>query len=84
MPRRLLYSRDNRGQVAQDELSTRVMSGPASPQVPASCAQESRLQGTAVVFLHVYVCIGVVSSLLSCSQWRNSKLIAGTKETGDI
>lgn len=40
MPRRLLYSRDNRGQVAQDELSTRVKSGPASAQVPASCAHE--------------------------------------------
>lgn len=58
MPRRLLYSRDTRGQVAQDELSTRVKSGPASAQVPASCAQESRLQGTAVVFLRVYVCMG--------------------------
>ncbi|XP_029694355.1 disintegrin and metalloproteinase domain-containing protein 22 isoform X2 [Takifugu rubripes] len=30
VPLRLLYNRDNRGQVAQDELSTRVKSGPAS------------------------------------------------------
>uniref|UniRef100_H3DLX2 ADAM metallopeptidase domain 22 n=1 Tax=Tetraodon nigroviridis TaxID=99883 RepID=H3DLX2_TETNG len=32
VPRRLLYSRDSRGQVAQDELSTRVKSGSASAQ----------------------------------------------------
>lgn len=84
VPRRLLYSRDNRGQVAQEELSTRVKSGPASTQVPALCAQESRIQGTAVVFLRVYVFMGLSPPLLSCSQRRNSKLTAGTKENGAI
>lgn len=65
VPLRLLYNRDNRGQVAQDELSTRVKSGPASAQVPASCAQESRLQGTAVV-LQACLCLhGFISSSLS-------------------
>lgn len=64
MPRRLLFSRDNRGQVAQEELSTRVTSGPASAQVPASCVQESRLQGTAVVFLRVDVCMGLSPPLV--------------------
>lgn len=65
VPLRLRYNRDNRGQVAQDELSTRVKSGPASAQVPASCVQESRLQGTAVV-LQACLCLhGFISSSLS-------------------
>lgn len=71
MPRRLLYSRDTRGQVAQDELSTRVKSGPASAQVPASCAQESRLQGTAVVFLRVYVCMGSSPLVFTMGKFLN-------------
>lgn len=66
VPLRLLYNRDNRGQVAQDELSTRVKSGPASAQVPASCVQESRLQGTAVVLLQACSCLhGFISSPLT-------------------
>lgn len=77
MPRRLLYSRDNRSQVAQDELSTRVKSGPASAQVNQLHARMSRLQDAAVVFLLVYVCTGSSPPLLSCSHWRNFQFTAG-------
>lgn len=76
VPRRLLYSRDNRSQVAQDELSTRVKSGPASAQVNQLPARRSRLQDAAVVFLLVYVCTGSPPPL-SSSHRRNFQLTAG-------
>lgn len=63
MPLRLLYNRENRGQVGQGELSTRVKS---STQVPASCVRESRLQGSAVVLLQACLRLhGFVSSSLT-------------------
>lgn len=73
VPLRLLYSRDNRSQVAQDELSTRVNYGPGSAQVPASCVQESRLQGTAVVLLRACLCLHgfIPSSRVLSGEIRN-------------
>lgn len=74
VPLRLLYSRHNHSQIAQDELSTRVKASSGSAQVhgvwrdgwrergvcvrPVGCLQE-----TPLCFLPVYVCIDAPSVL---------------------